>query len=262
MQGGSASSEPADAAAARRARRSTAHAKEAALGKQVAPVSYSDNFYSAFGITREQAAAVKLSAAGGTSAGDAALATRGEDDDDDDVDLSSQGLNADAEAALEAEKTTGQKQRLPRVSSSDLFKLRGSASGKLAINIIRQKEVERRAAELKKKGNKDKKVEKAAQQRRDDVLAANRLLLDVSEASEPKTTLLKANKDPLCSLLRIYGVAPPQGKAWQSIAKPAVLEAVRALLLRDDVGTPEQRPQLREAAATQLRLTMAPAAAS
>jgi hypothetical protein len=228
--------------------------------KEVAPVSYSESFFNAFGISKEQAAAV-ASAGAGASSSAAQLVTRTEEEEDD-LDLSSEGMNADAEAALEAEANDGPKKKKPRVSPSDLFKLKGSASGRFALQIIREKEVERRVAELKKEANKDKRAEKAAQQRREDVLACNKLLNSVCEAADPAGALLKSNKDPLASLLRIHGEKPPENKNWQSWAKGDMLQAVRTLLQQDGVGSPEQRPKLiAAAAAVPLLLTLAPPAA-
>jgi hypothetical protein len=230
--------------------------QEEAQKKEVAPVSYSESFFSAFGYTKEQAAAIKNSTSAGSSSADA-LVTRTEDED---VDLSSEGMNADAEAALEAEQQSdAPAKKKPRVSSGDLFKLKGSATGKMALEILRQKEVERRTALLKKEANKDKKETKNAEQRRTDLLASNQLLLDIAESDNPKDRLNRTNKPELTSLLRIHGIQPPQGKNWQSWGKPDVLSAVRDLLQRDFVGTAEQRPQLIAAAQVTLALTMVPA---
>ena len=177
---------------------------------------------------------------------------------EDDVDLTSEGLNADAEAVLEAEQRDGPKARKPRVTSADLFKLKGSATGKMALEIIRQKEIEKRVAELKKEGHKDKKAEKASEQRRTDLLSANKLLQDICASDDPPAQLLKVNKPELSSLLRLHGVEPPEGKNWQSWVKSDVQGAVRTLFQNGRVGTEEQRPMLLAAAQGQLLLTMAP----
>eukprot|EP00966_Prymnesium_polylepis_P332590 7388076-Prymnesium_polylepis.1 len=186
------------------------------------------------------------------------LTTRAEDEDD--VDLSSEGMNADAEAELEAEQRDGPKAKKPRVSSADLFKLKGSATGKMALQIIRQKEVERRAAELKKAANKDKRSEKTSEQRRTDLLNSSKLVEDLTQSPDPKAELVKVNKPELSSLLRIYGIQPPQGKNWSTWSKPEVLTAVRDLLRSGKVGSPEQQSQLTAAAQVTLALTMAPTA--